>query len=72
MRKSAWILVGVGLAGLVFFWITDPTYGLAADWQDQRRLIDIANELRLGTWIGMGGSALVALVGLWLGTRRMA
>lgn len=72
MRKSAWILAAVGLVGLLLFWLTDPTYGLAVNWLDQRRLIDTANELRLGTWVGMGGSLIVMLTGLWLGTRRLA
>ena len=72
MRKSAWTLAGVGLVGLLFFWLTDPTYGLAASWLDQQRLIDTANELRVGTWIGIGGSLIVMLTGIWLGTRRMA
>ena len=72
MRKSVWILAAVGLVGLLFFWLTDPTYGLAANWLDQRRLIDIANELSLGTWVGMSGSLIVMLVGIWLGTRRLA
>lgn len=72
MRKSAWILAGSGLIGMLFFWGTDPTYGLAARWLAPRQLIDAANQLWFGTWIGMGGSLIVMLVGIWLGTRRMA
>jgi len=69
MRRSGWILTLLGVAGVAFFWLTDPRYGLM---QASGNLIDAANQARLPTAVGIIGSALVLLIGLWLGTRRHA
>ena len=60
-----------GLVGALFFWLTDPRYGLqrgglGAD------IVDRMNEARLGTMVGIGGSVMVVLVGLFLMSRRAA
>lgn len=59
-----------GAAGGVFFWLSDPRWGVARLWVGSRGLIDAANEARPGTWVGMAASGLVLLVGLWLTSRR--
>ena len=70
MTRASRLLILVSVLGLAFFWVTDPSYGLAGRWLPPARLIDTANELRIGTWVGFVGCGLVLLVGLWLATRR--
>lgn len=67
-RRSGFYLIIAGLIGGLFFWATDPAYGWAhaAD----QNVIDAANEARIGTVVGIAGSAVVFVTGLWLLTRR--
>jgi len=67
-RRSGLSLVIAGLLGIGFFWIIDPRYGLVHPASEQ--LIDAANQARLGTFVGIAGSAVVLVIGLWLLTRR--
>lgn len=85
-RRSGFTLVILGVLGAGFFWLTDPRYGpqvshVAPIWYDPRHwltvlrgspgnLLDAANESAVATFIGLAGSALILLVGLWLTTRR--
>jgi hypothetical protein len=73
VRRSGLTLTLAGLLGALFFWMTDPRFGLhrkavyeAIDYQ----LIDRVNEARIGTTVGIVGSVIVLLIGLWLMTRR--
>lgn len=69
-RRSGISLVLIGLAGMVFFWITDPRYGLALRWNSGANPIDLANQHLPGTIVGIAGSALIAIVGLVLLIRK--
>jgi hypothetical protein len=70
VRFSGFTLVVAGMVGMVFFWLTDSRWGLARRWVADVHLIDSANEVLPGTVVGMAGSAIVLLVGLWLMVRR--
>ena len=71
-RRPGISLVLAGLAGVAFFWLTDPRYGwarpvaVAGD-----NPIDAAHYMLVGTLVGVAGSAVVLLIGLWLMTRRV-
>jgi len=85
-RRSGFILVVLGLLGAGFFWLTDPRCawlaGLAsAGWYSPRHwlallrsssgnMVDAAHESYVVTCIGLGGAALVLIVGLYLMSRR--
>jgi len=68
IRRSGLSLILAGLAGIVYFWLTDPRYGLAGRSADN--VIDAANQAFPGTVVGITGSALVLATGLWLLRRR--
>jgi hypothetical protein len=70
-RRSGYSLVLVGVLGLVFFWITDPRYGLALRWSRSENAIDLANQHFPGTVVGLAGSLLVFLIGLYLLSRKV-
>jgi hypothetical protein len=67
-RRSGLSLVIAGLLGVGFFWATDPRYGLVHP--PPQTVIDAANQARIGTVVGVGGSVAVLIIGLWLLTRR--
>jgi hypothetical protein len=58
-----------GAGGLVFFWCTDPHSSLGS-WLTGGA-IDSANQAFFGTLVGLAGSAVALLMGLWLLTRKM-
>ena len=78
----------MGLAGALFFWITDPRFGpvmhrAAESRLDPRywlfllrgspdNLIDAANYAQLSTIVGVVGSAALLIVGVWLMSRKTA
>ena len=59
-----------GLMGALFFWLTDPRVGSSR--ATSYELIDRVIEARIGTTVGIAGSAIVLAIGLWLMTRRAA
>jgi uncharacterized membrane protein len=66
-------LVLAGLLGIGFFWLTDPRYGaFSRVAQANVNIIDSMRHTSTGTFVGIAGSALVLLIGLWLMTRRTA
>jgi hypothetical protein len=69
-RRSGFSLVLVGMLGVVFFWITDPRYGLALRWSKGENPIDLANEHFPGTIVGLAGSLLIFLIGVYLLSSR--
>ena len=71
--RSAIGLVLLGILGGLFFWLTDPTLGIATRLMDASvNRIDAANQARVGTYLGLAGSALAVLVGMWNIWRRPA
>ena len=71
--KSALLLILLGFAGGLFFWLTDPTIGIAYRLMDDTvNRIDAANQARLGTVIGLAGNAICVIVGLFNIWRRPA
>jgi hypothetical protein len=69
IKKSGMNLVLAGVLGVLFFWLTDPVYGLARRSAGEN-VIDAMNEASLGTLAGITGSAAVLLIGVWIMTRR--
>jgi hypothetical protein len=85
-RRSGLSLFWLGIAGALFFWISDPGHGppihRAAegrlDWQywlfllrgSPQNLVDAANQAHTSTIVGVAGSLLILLVGLGLLSRR--
>jgi hypothetical protein len=67
-KRSGLSLVICGLLGIAYFWATDPRHGIIHPVSEN--LIDAANEARMGTLVGIVGSAFVLVIGLWLLTRR--
>ncbi len=83
IRKSGLNLALAGALGVLFFWLTDPVWGVAGM---GRKLslkpaqaeaagavsnpIDSMNEAMIGTTVGVAGSGAVLMFGLWIATRR--
>jgi hypothetical protein len=62
-------LILAGLAGAAFFLLTDPKIG----WLKSRTSENVIDSIRLGsiaTCVGLAGSAVVVVIGLWLVCRR--
>jgi uncharacterized membrane protein len=70
-RRSGLSLVLVGVLGIAFFWVTDPRYGLALRWSRENP-VDLANWHFPGTILGVAGSVLVFLIGVYLLSRKVA
>ena len=70
-RRSGVSLVLVGVVGILFFWLTDPRYGWLPPSSGAQTVVDAMHNVAAGTVIGLGGSVLVLLIGLWLMTRRV-
>ena len=85
-RRSGFAFLLLGVASLLFFWLTDPRWGPGVhrnswgrlDWRhwlfvlrgSPDNLIDAANQAWLSTLVGLTGSVALVIVGLWLVTRR--
>jgi hypothetical protein len=71
--RSALILTLGGLIGAGFFYLTDPSLGYARYWTSSAaNPLDIAHQAWAGTVVGLAGSGVVVVIGLWLLTRRSA
>ena len=84
IRKSGLNLALAGARGVLFFWLTDPVWGVAG--MGRKALpksmaaetpgmmssnpIDAMNEASMGTTVGVVGSGAVLVFGLWIATRR--
>ena len=55
---------------MAFFYLTDPRWGWLGRHSAGEDAIDAVHRLAPGTMVGLAGSAIVLLVGLWLATRR--
>jgi hypothetical protein len=71
-RQSGLRLCLAGIGGGLFFWLTDPRWGFVGRRIAADDLIDAINQGRPGTLIGLTGSAIVLIIGVWLMTRRTA
>jgi len=71
-KRSGIRLCAVGAIGLLFFWLTDARWGPIGRRMHGDDLIDAINQGMPGTIIGLVGSGIVLLIGLWLMTRRTA
>jgi hypothetical protein len=67
-RRSGLSLVLAGLLGAGFFWLTDPRWGVTTTPPSQ--VVDAISRASFGTWIGMAGCGVIALIGIWLSLRR--
>ncbi len=72
MSRSPKFLMLAGLLGVVFFWLSDPTIGIAGFVIDDQVWRDAANQGLPGTIVGLIVSAGVLIVGGWLSTRQPA
>ena len=70
-RRSGVSLVLVGVIGILFFWLTDPRQGWLPPSDRAATMVDAIRQAAPGTVIGIAGSALILLIGLWLMTRRV-
>jgi hypothetical protein len=70
-RRSGLSLVLAGLAGIGCFFATDPRSGVF-DKPAPSQVVQAINEVAPGTYVGSAGCATIALIGLWLMTRRTA
>lgn len=68
IKKSGLKLALAGLIGVLFFWLTDPVWGVGRKNFDNP--IDAMNEASLGTIAGVAGSLAVLLLGIWVSMRR--
>lgn len=64
-------LVLAGLAGIAFFWLTDPKWGWGHG-ASPADIVDAMNQAAPGRWIGIAGCTVVMVIGLWLVLRRVA
>jgi hypothetical protein len=69
-RRSGFSLVLLGILGIAFFWITDPRLGWGLSWNRGENPIDLANQHFPGTVVGLAGSLLIFLIGIYLISRR--
>lgn len=69
-RKSGLKLALAGVLGALFFWVTDPVRGPFRTVQARDNPVDALNEAFVGTTVGIVGSAVVLLFGLWIASRR--
>ena len=74
MRTGSLSLLALGLLGVGFFVATDPRYGVALrlDGERDTNVIDAYQNARPGTVVGVAGSGLAMLGGLWLAARRIS
>lgn len=69
-KRSGLRLAAAGFVGVMFFWLTDPRWGIVGRMMHRDDLIDAMNFSRPGTIVGLVGSAIVVIVGTWLASRR--
>lgn len=76
MLRASRLVIGCGLLGLLFFWVTDPTWGMGRALMDivgtsqGMAVMDARRQAMPGTLVGLFGSAGVLMVGLLLLFRR--
>jgi len=68
MKRSGRSLVLIGVLGLLFFWLTDPRWGIVG--RGGANAIDEANNARVSTAVGIVGSGMALAIGLYQIARR--
>lgn len=68
-RRSGLSLVVIGIMGVLFFLFTDPHYGWLSRPGAGGNLIDHANEMFVGTVVGIVASLVIFMTGVWLMSR---
>ncbi|MCS7033460.1 MAG: hypothetical protein NZ561_05625 [Phycisphaerae bacterium] len=68
-RRSGLSLLIVGLLGIIFFFATDPRFGVVKA-ERFHAPVDAVVDGTPGTLVGLIGSSVVVAAGLWLLTRR--
>ena len=66
--RSGISLILAGAGGIAFFWATDP-HSRPGRWLSGAG-IDAAGHAWTGTIVGLAGSTVALLIGMWLMTRR--
>ena len=69
-RRSAIILILLGIIAGAFFLLTDVRFGYGRHLAETNNLIDLMNQTLPGTIVGGAVSAIILLIGLWLLSRR--
>lgn len=74
MRTGSLSLFALGLLGIAFFVVTDPRFGVGVrlDGDRQTNVIDAYHNAGTGTMVGVAGSGLAMLGGVWLAARRIS
>ncbi len=74
MKTGSLKLTLLGLVCVAFFILTDPRIGLGGklDGSANTNLVDAMHALWPGTLVGLAGSGMVVMIGLWLGVRKHA
>ena len=70
-QRSGLSLVMAGAVAVAFFWLSDPRWGITGQTRTPD-IVDAIQQASPGTWIGMAGGMVVAVIGLWLLTRKTA
>jgi hypothetical protein len=69
-KRSGMSLVLAGLGAIIYFWLTDPRWGVHG--RASFDIIDAVSEGRPGTYVGIAVAAVIAVIGMWLIVRRTA
>lgn len=70
-QRSGYSLELAGVAAIAFFWMTDPRWGVSGETRSAD-IVDAIHQAAPGTYIGIAGGIVVAVIGVWLLTRRTA
>lgn len=70
-KRSGLSLLVVGLLGVAFFWATDPRFGIARA-ETMPSPVDAVYDATPGTYLGLVGSGVVVVIGLWMLAKRTA
>lgn len=70
-KRSGLSLLIVGMLGVLFFWATDPRFGMFTV-QTTGSPVDAIRDAAWGTYVGLIGSGVVVVIGLWLLAKRTA
>jgi hypothetical protein len=70
-RRTGMSLVLAGLLAILFFWLSDPRWGIRGKGRSSD-FIDAIAQASPGTYVGIIGGIVIAVIGLWLMMRRTA